>query len=252
MTYLSDSEVCGMIRARLPQLSPRRALVLEALLPLVGLEPASAAYQAAVYPYDPPSQRRALALRQSGCGLVTEIGWRAAGGQDARLRLPAGDRAVRGGVLYPVALERTIAQQWAEWRSPDASTGELPLEGDAVIIGSSGPGLWGKGGFSGEHEFTVGCLTTALAAGGAVMHSIDGGQPGIHARTRVLVWCGPRSDELWAASLDDSGGYVFDPNDMRPTKGRRVLGWMDTDALDGASALCRRAFSRSARRRCTS
>lgn len=234
MSYLSDREVIEKIQGGLAVLSPRRRLALEALIPLVGLEPDSELYRAAMFPFDPRSQWPALS-RLSSCGLTTEIGWRAAGVRDPRLRIPAGVRGATGGALYPVALERVIAIKWGGWCHPDARSQALPLEGDAVIIGSSGPGVWGKGGFAKEHEFTVGVLERSFSPGDAgVVHSIDGGQPGVHCRSRALVWCGPDGGELWAASLDEWGGYAIDPADQRPTKGRRVLGWTDTDALDDA------------------
>jgi len=68
--------------------------------------------------------------------------------------------------------------------------------------------------------------------GGAsyVVHGCDGGQPGVHARTRAIVaGCGPRGDEVWCANLDASGAYEIDAADRRPTKGRRVLAFLDLD-----------------------
>lgn len=231
---LNDAAICDLIRARLDALSPRRVLALAALLPLVGLEPIQQAYRAAMYPFDPPSEWEGLS-KKSDCGKTTEIGWRAAGVKDARLYMPSGVRGARGGDLYPVTLERAIAQKWGGWRSPDPKSQALPLDGDAVIIGCSAPGIWGKGGYAKEHEFTVGTLDRLNGYGeGATIHNIEGGQPGVHGRTRALVWCGPNGTELWCASLDSDGAYAIDPVDARPTRGRKVLGWVDTDALDDA------------------
>lgn len=227
-----DKEILARALAEADQLSPARAAIVRALVPLVGLEPLDAAYQEAVYPYDPPSQRRALALRQSSCGLTAEIGWRAAGVADPRLMIAAGTRAVTGGTSYPLALEVDDAKRWGAWREPGPMALARPLPGDGVVVGcSSCRGVWSKGQGAFEHIFTVVATDYAVSSSSEIVHSIEGGQPGIHTRTRALVVCGPRGDELWAAALDDEGAYRLDPADMRPTKGRRVLGWYDAYAL---------------------
>lgn len=154
-----------------------------------------------------------------------------AGLSDDRIRLGADVRAVRGGVLYPVTLEIQIAREKGALRTPDPKRRDLPLEGDGLVIGSSARGVWGKGGYQGEHMATVVAVEGQVSGSSYDVDSIDGGAPGIHGRTRALVWCGPRGDELWAASLAADGSYVFDPSDMRPTKGRRVLAWTDAEAL---------------------
>lgn len=232
MTYYSDAEIVAMARGMCGILSVPRWTVIAALLPLVGLEVGDPRYQNAIYPFDPPSQRVPLARRQSGCGLTTEVGWRAIKVASTDLWLPAGTRAVRGGRLYPVALERDLALRWGAARTPDPKSGALPLEGDAVVIGCAGcRGVWAKGTPNFEHEFTVAKTDYAPNGASNLLHSIDGGQPGIHCRTRALVWCGPREDELWAAAVEDDGSVRMDAADMRPVKGRRVLFWVDTDAL---------------------
>lgn len=231
MTFRTDAEIVALARRAIPKLSPARAAILGALIPLVGLEVGDAAFQANVYRHDHPSRRAALARAQSSCGLVREYALEEAGLKDARFDLGADVRAVRGGALYPVGLELQIAREKGALRSPDPKRRDLPLEGDGVVIGSSGRGIWGKGGFGGEHMLTVVAVEGQISGNSYEIDSIDGGQPGIHGRTRALVWCGPNGDELWAANLNDSGGYVFDPNDMRPTVGRRVLAWTDAEAL---------------------
>lgn len=232
MTHRTDADIVAAAKVVLPQLSPARAAVISALLPLVGLEIGDAAYQAAVYRHDPPARRAALARAQSGCALVREYALEKAGLSDDRIRLGADVRAVRGGVLYPVTLELQLAREKGALRTPDPKRRDLPLEGDGLVIGSSSArGVWGKGGFPGEHMATVVAVEGQVIGSSYEVDTIDGGQPGIHGRTRALVWCGPRGDELWAASLADDGSYVFDPTDMRPTKGRRVLAWTDAEAM---------------------
>jgi hypothetical protein len=85
-----DKEIIARALAESEQLSPRRGGIIAHLVPLVGLEPQDQAYQDAVYRYDPPARRRALALHQSGCGLVMEYGWEGGGVPvDDRIRLGA-------------------------------------------------------------------------------------------------------------------------------------------------------------------
>lgn len=64
---------------QLPTLSDRRAARVRWALDHVWLEPTDARYQADLYPHDPPSRRRALAIGQSGCGIADEAAWEAAG-----------------------------------------------------------------------------------------------------------------------------------------------------------------------------
>lgn len=232
MTFRTDQEIVALAQRALAKLSPPRAAILAALIPLVGLEVGDAAFQAKVYRHDHPSRRAALARAQSSCALVREGALEDAGLHDARIDLGADVRAVRGGLLYPVSLEMQIAREKGALRTPDPKRRDLPLEGDGLIIGcSSGRGVWGKGGFGGEHMATVVAVAGQVSGSAFEIDTIDGGQPGVHGRTRELVWCGPRGDELWAATLADDGSYVFDPSDMRPTKGRRVLAWTDAEAL---------------------
>ena len=232
MTFRTDQEIVALAQRALAKLSPPRAAILAALIPLVGLEVGDAAFQAKVYRHDHPSRRAALARAQSSCALVREGALEDAGLHDARIDLGADVRAVRGGLLYPVSLEMQIAREKGALRTPDPKRRDLPLEGDGLIIGcSSGRGVWGKGGFGGEHMATVVAVDGQVSGSAFEVDTIDGGQPGIHGRTRALVWCGPRGDELWAGAPADDGSDVFDPADMRPTKGRRVLAWTDAEAL---------------------
>ena len=232
MAFLTDSQISERAERATLKISDARAKILHALVTLNGLEVDAPRYLAAVYRHDPPSRRLALARAQSGCGLVREWALEQAGLHDDRFHLGADVRAVRGGSLYPVTLEMQIAREKGALRKPDTRTRELPAEGDGLIIGcASCPGVWGKGGFAGEHMSTIVAVDGQVNGDAFTVDCIDGGQPGVHGRTRALVWCGPNQSELWAASLDDSGGYLFDAVDMRPTKGRRVLAWTDADAL---------------------
>lgn len=233
MPLTPDQEIVSRSRASYSRLGERRATFLEAIAPLVGLEPNQKAYQEALYPNDPASQRAQLATRQSGCMVTLNVGLRKIRVFDPRLQLPMGERAVRGGALTLMVMEKAMAQAMGAWRLPNAKTGALPVEADLAIVGGETIGVWAKGGgFGGSHVFGVAHTEYSLSTESSLVHSYDGGQPGIHARTRALVYCGPRGDELWAASLDASGAFVFDAVDQRPVKGRRVQGWIDLDALE--------------------
>lgn len=212
--------------------NPRRASMLMALVPLVGLDPSSMFYQQTVYFFDSPAVAADLAKRQSGCGLVTEVAWRAVPVREEGLYVPVAGRSAKGGRLYPVALERDVAMEWgaclnlATWDGDRGIPSFAP--GDAFIIGCSGcGGVWGKGGLAVEHEFTVAyCDSTAPD----ILISIDGGQPGCRIRRRKIVLV-PARKEIWVGNLDASGVCAIDPADGRPVRGRRILSIIDADAL---------------------
>lgn len=232
MTFRTDAEIVALAQRAIPKLSPNRAAFLAALIPLMGLEVADPAFLAKIYRHDPPSRRLDLARKQSSCGLVREYVLEQCGLQDARIHLGADVRAVRGGVLYPVSLEIQIAREKGAWRTPDPKRRDLPFEADGVVMGCrSCRGVWSKGDFNGEHMSNTVAVEGQISGNSYTLEEIDGGAPGIHGKTRALVWCGPNGDELWAATVAPDGSYVFDAADMRPTKGRRVVGWTDAEAL---------------------
>lgn len=224
-----DRELVVLAVREAAQLSPPRAAAVNAGAGLLGLEPSDPRYQEIVYAYDPAALRAALALHQSACGLVREVIIRAAGVQDQRFELGAGARGSRGGLLYPITLELVIARARHAVVEDRDLLDFVPLPGDGIVMGcASCPGVWSKGSINVEHMSTV--LSTRAQVGGAsyLVFGCDGGQPGIHARTRALVVCGPRGDELWAANLDADGAYTIEA-DGRPAKGRRVLAMIDLD-----------------------
>lgn len=232
-----DKEIIARALAESAQLSTRRGGIISTLVPLVGCEPSDPLYQEKVYRYDPPAVRKALALHQSGCMLVAEYGWEGGGvAIDDRIKLGAGVRGARGGLLYPITLDILIARSSGAWVDcaksvPDAR----PLPGDVLIMGcTSCPGVWAKNSMNFEHASTVGCIDRQVSGASDILHGLDGGQPGVHVRTRALVVCGPKGDELWCASLDADGAYQIEA-DGRPSKGRRCLGWIDVDKLPEAS-----------------
>lgn len=227
MIGADDAELVALATREASMLSPARAAAVTAGAGLLGLEVTDPRYHEVVYPYDPPALRAALARGQSGCGLVREAILRAAGVRDQRMDLGAGVRGARGGVLYPITLELAIARARAAAIEGSAVLDFIPLPGDGIVMGCRGaPGVWSKRTVNVEHMSTV--LSTRAQVGGAsyLVFGCDGGQPGIHARTRALVVCGPRGDELWAASLDPDGGYRIEA-DGRPERGRRVLAFTD-------------------------
>lgn len=215
----------------LPTLSDRRAARVRWALDHVGLEPSDARYQTDLYPHDAPSRRRALALAQSGCGIADEAAWEAAGVRVQGYEIGYDLRATGHGLpVVTNAIDQ--ARRCGAWHEPDPIAAALPLPGDALVMGcSSCPGVWGVGGFAGEHVSIVVATLRQLGGSAYDAHGVDGGQPGIHPRSRALVWCGR---ELWAASLRD-GGYEI--ANGRPTHGRRVLGWIDADEMTSILAI---------------
>jgi hypothetical protein len=224
-----DAELVALAVREASMLSPARAAVVNAGASVLGLEPRDPRYRELVYRYDPPPRRAALADDQSACGLVRELLVEPAGVTDPRIKLGADVRGARGGILYPITLELTIARARGAVVEGKALLDFVPLPGDGIVQGCKGaPGVWSKGVINVEHMSTA--LATRAQVGGAsfIVFGCDGGQPGIHARTRALVVCGPRGDELWAASLDADGAYTIEA-DGRPAKGRRVLAMIDLD-----------------------
>jgi len=200
----------------LPSLSDVRAARVRWALSHVGLDPGDAAYLAAVYPHDHPSRRAALARHQSGCGIVDEAAWEAAG-----VRVPGYelgyDRRGAGAGLPPISAVVQMAQRSGAWVDP-VTVGVVPLPGDALVLGcASCPGVWSRGDLASEHVAIVVATRRSYSTDACTVHSVDGGQPGIRPRSRSLVWCGR---ELWSAPTE----YAIGP-DGRPTRGRRVLGW---------------------------
>lgn len=229
MIGADDRELVALATREAAQLSPARAAAVNAGAGLLGLETSDPRYQEIVYRYDPPAVRAQLAAHQSGCGLVREVLLEAAGVRDPRFELGAGVRGQRGGVLYPITLELVIARARGAAVEGADVLDPVPLPGDGIVMGcASCKGVWAKGTVNVEHMSTV--LSTRAQVGGAsyLVFGCDGGQPGIHARTRALVVCGPRGDELWAANLDADGAYTIEA-DGRPAKGRRVLAMIDLD-----------------------
>lgn len=227
----SDAELVERIGAEVATLGPERAAALFAARGLLGLEPSDPRYRELVYRYDHASRRAALAAGQSGCGLVRETILEAAGWRDPDVARGADIRGALGGLIAPITLElRRARQRGGAIEGADLATFR-PIPADGIVMGcKSCPGVWAKGSIAVEHMATV--VAVDAQAGGAsyLVHDVEGGQPGVHARTRAIVLgCGPRGDEVWAANLDASGAYEIDPADRRPTKGRRVLAMLDFD-----------------------
>lgn len=227
----SDAELAERIAVEVATLGPERAAALFAARGLLGLEPTDPRYREIVYRYDHASRRAALAAGQSGCGLVRETILEAAGWRDPDVARGADIRGALGGLIAPITLElRRARQRGGTIEGADLATFR-PIPADGIVMGcKSCPGVWAKGSIAVEHMATV--VAVDAQAGGAsyVVHCCDGGQPGVHARSRAIVLgCGPRGDEVWAANLDATGAYAIDPADRRPTKGRRVLVFLDFD-----------------------
>ena len=218
--------------------APRCAWIREALA-LEGLEVNDANYLQAVYldAIDAtPSgmqiaQARQMARTQSGCGLVWEAQARRLGVTWPLLWRFYGLRVINP-LENTISASREFARRCGAWI--DASTWTegrpFPREGDGLHIGGTDP-RWVRGEIASDHVFTV------VAWHGELMHSIDGGQPGIHLRTRALVevWTGSRggqrTGELWAAQVDRETGRPLLDGQGRILRGRRVAGWIDPTRL---------------------
>ncbi len=251
---MTDAELLAAISDYAQRcLGPRRAAIVNTLVPLVGLDPSSPVYQAKLYHDDPPSRRSALAVgsatehAQSGCGVTVEYGLvEGAGVKDPRFRLGFDVRGARGGLLSPITLQMEVAKAAHCWHDTTVHVegDSLPLEADNVVVGLKGGGLaWNRTAFATEHTATIALRAELPTRGPRLVHVIEGGQPGIRAHTRALVevWTraagddGRRSGELWLANvMDDGQGEIPLDADGRPHVGRRVLGWCDVDGLDCA------------------
>jgi hypothetical protein len=190
---------------------------------------ARAAYLAFLYPFDTPANANSMGASQSTCGIAVRSGWRAAGVAWSDLLLPYAD-CVNAG-RYAVMSEKNFATAngaWSDATNYSPSVG-VPGVGDACVIGcSSCQGTWSAGGgFGGEHEFLVGAIDPTGSPTGPVYGSIDGGQPGIRQRSRVLVQAG---NELWFSVVDPAGNAPLQSNG-RPVAGRRIIGWSRLAAI---------------------
>lgn len=216
-----DVEIFDAALRRAQTLEPHVRALLEQALVLVGRVQSDPEYQAALYPYDTASQADQMARAQSGCGLVTEACWRAAGIDDKRLHLSYAARLPRK--LYAVTLEKMIAEEhgaWADGVVARADLGELIEPGDALIIGcKSCRGEWSRASANLEHELVV-LFTERAEDGSLLVHSVDGGQPHVAIRTRRYVDVPLPRAEAWLA---DRAASIM--SDGRPSKGRRLLGF---------------------------
>lgn len=172
-------------------------------------------------PHDAQPWAAAYLLKASTCAMTRERGLEIAGVDAPFARRPYVTR-----IGTALSAEIAFARAHGAWVDATHWTegGLLPDLGDGVVIGLPGPGtpgVWSKGaGYGGAHIFT------ALHADGDLLHSVDGGQgaPDIALRTREIVEV---PGELWMGIV----GAPRDAADMRPSRGRRVLGWIQTGKL---------------------
>lgn len=196
--------------------------VLAAARSYLGLEPTDPAYVQRVYLAHLPgggtplhrAQAQQMARTQSGCGLVYEAQLRDLGVTWPHLWRWYGDR-----IGTAISANVAAAKRDKVWYTAD-NPGPGIQAGDAVVIGGPPP-AWSRGGIAYEHLLVV----TELLPDGR-LRSVDGGQPGVAERTRVLVRT-PQG-ELWLANLPSGGGPAPLGPDGRPLVGRRVQGWIKT------------------------
>lgn len=168
-----------------------------------------------------------MARTQSGCGLVWESQARTLAVHWPLLWKFYGARVINARE-NTISAARDFAKKCGAWVDALAwRRGRgFPKEGDALHIGGTDP-AWVRGEIASDHVMTV------VAWAGELLHTIDGGQPGIRLRTRALVevWTRPDSGELWAAQVDRSTGLPDLDASGRPRRGRRVAGWIDPTRL---------------------
>lgn len=184
---------------------------------LNGLEPDSEDYVRRIYRPQNETQReqaRKLAKSQSGCGLVCEAILHEAGATSGNWSYTNEFYGKPSRISFVSRDLVTAAKRDNAWRTYNGA--DMPHVGDMVLMGGSAE--YARGTLISEHWFTI----TEIE--GAKVSSVDGGQPGIHERSRVAVIT-PQG-ELWFgndnSALDATG---------TPTVGRRVRGWIDTSAL---------------------
>ena len=197
--------------------------VIAAARSYLGLEPTDEPYVQRVYLAHLPGggtplqreQARQMAKTQSGCGLVYEAMCRDLGITWPHLWKWYGDR-----IGTAISANIAAAKKDGIWYTPDAP-GPGIQAGDAVLIGGNGP-LDSRGGITYEH--LLACVLEISPEG--VVTSVDGGQPGVAERSRVLVRT-PQG-EIWLSNMPASGGPAPVGPDGRPLVGRRVKGWIKT------------------------
>lgn len=192
--------------------------------------PSRAIYLEALYPADASAARAQMGTSQSSCGLTCEailrlaevdgtMRWR--GVERDWLRVPYAERLRVSACA--VAVQAELGRQRGLWCSVEKHVegAQLPESGDMLLIGHSAPGWGGV-----EHVFTV------VSRDGLLLTSIDGGQTdqgnggrptAIREVTRELVEV---RGELWAATPGSSRDAAG-----RPTRARRVRGWLSAGAL---------------------
>ena len=250
MARPSDEQILQAAQDLQAHLGEPRCLFIAGALPLIGLayadtktrdEYVQQLYMWGVFPYEngeyqcTERQRVSaynMASAQSSCGITTRRVWRYAGVDAPQIYdFYGNDNRLGSAVRYEIS----FAQSVGAWVSgtPWVEGTDFPREGDASVIGCSscGPSYVRGGIFGGEHEFTTVCWLDGL------MHSVDGGQPGIALRTRALVevWTGEdkdgrRTGELWAGAVDANGNCPMGA-DGRPATGRRYVGFSSAALL---------------------
>jgi hypothetical protein len=160
-------------------------------------------------------QAQQMSKSQSGCGLVAEAVARDVGADWPHAYKFYGEPSRISGVIRDMVKEAKKQRAWVDATKRTASD-PLPQPGDLVLIG--GGSGWAQGGLTMEHMLIVDRLE------GHELHSVDGGQPDVEERTRVVVLA--PGGELWLGSREaqiDAAG--------RPTVGRRVRGWVDVSKV---------------------
>ncbi len=238
MPFRTDAEIVDLATQASSDLGQPRCRFISPLLPLIGMTDREA--RAIEFPNDTPEYQSAMATafetgKTSSCGLIVEAAWRYAGVQDPLLDQSYYDRVSKG--KYVIVAEQEIGKKNDAWVSgiPWVEGTPLPLPGDALIIGCQSCGeSWARGTANLEHGYTI---VAYDPAGEGIHHSVDGGQPGVKARTRALVqvWTGTnaegkRTGELWASTVTEDGVIPI-ASDGRPLTGRRMVGYVDVSRL---------------------
>ena len=182
-----------------------------------------------------------MAAAMSACGIVTAQIWNYAGVAAPYLKKFYAEPSRMGSA---VGAEFKFATSVGAWVSgmPWRRGTPFPVAGDALIIGNNTSEM--ARGDSGNYQHEMTCIAWVEGPQGALMASLDGGQPGIALRTRGLVEVFPDGGdegELWCSKVAPDGSLPI-TSDGRPASGRRVVGYTDVSKLpfrDGSPPSCK-------------
>ncbi len=183
-------------------------------------DPATRArYVELLFPHDISPLREAYARSMSSCGLFAMAVLREAGVEHACLSTPY-SRQIGQAVANVVRIGRAHDAWTATITAAQTRAAADPLPGDVLIVGHEDP-AWGGP----THVLVVTAVERVAGPDGTahtLLTSVDGGQPHIARRRRLLE---VRGGARWLRAIE--APYSLE----RPSGGRRVQGWLDAGRL---------------------